>query len=125
MQLSVQAKVGIVISLAIIVFCGMIIWKGDILVKPGGTYVVGSFRDVGGLIIGAEVRYRGYNVGKVTKVHPNPHDIKVMLRLNPGINVPRGSTLRVAFDGLIGQYHQICRIEEILQIIVCNKPFHQ
>jgi phospholipid/cholesterol/gamma-HCH transport system substrate-binding protein len=52
---------------------------------------------------GSDVRYRGYKVGKVMKILPNPNDVKVHLMIQPDIKVPEGSTLRVAFDGLIGQ----------------------
>jgi len=103
MKLSIYAKVGLVTIMAVIVLGGMIIWKGDIFVKVRGYELIGSFQDVGGLIIGAEVRYRGFRAGKVTEIDPTPTDIKVHLQMNPGIKVPKGSQLRIAFDGLIGQ----------------------
>ncbi|MFC1767195.1 MlaD family protein [Candidatus Margulisiibacteriota bacterium] len=103
MKLSMYAKVGLVVTLAVLILGGMIVWKGDVFLKARGYRLVGSFNDVGGLLVGAEVRYRGYKAGKVVKVHPNPEDIKVYLRMDPGIKVPVGSQLRVAFDGLIGQ----------------------
>lgn len=98
-----QAKVGIVSLLALIILGGMIVWKGDVVLVSRGLELIGSFNNAGGLMPGAEVRYRGYKIGKVTRIEPNPQEVKVILIIQPNISVPEDSTLRVAFDGLIGQ----------------------
>lgn len=103
MKLSMQAKVGIISLAALLILCGMIIWKGDLFLVSAGNEFIGSFNNAGGLMPGAEVRYRGYKIGKVLRISPNPLDVKVQLLIQPNIDVPEGSTLRVAFDGLIGQ----------------------
>ena len=103
MKLSLQAKVGMVALAAIIILASMIIWKGDIFLKVKGYEIIGSFNDAGGVMTGAEVRYRGYQVGKVVKIEPSPEEVRVYLIIQPNIGVPEGSSLRVAFDGLIGQ----------------------
>ena len=103
MKLSMQAKVGIVALAALIILGSMIVWKGDIFLKAQGYELIGSFSNAGGVMPGAEVRYRGYKVGKVTRIEPSPEDVKVYLIIQQNIKVPEGSSLRVAFDGLIGQ----------------------
>lgn len=103
MKLSMQAKVGIVALLALIILGTMIVWKGDLFLRAQGYELTGSFSNAGGVMPGAEVRYRGYKVGKVIKIDPSPEDVKVYLIIQPNIKVPEGSSLRVAFDGLIGQ----------------------
>jgi phospholipid/cholesterol/gamma-HCH transport system substrate-binding protein len=103
MKLSMQAKVGMVALTACLLLIGIIIWKGDIFLVAKGYEVIGSFTNAGGLMPGAEVRYRGYKVGKVMKIDPSPNEVSVYLMIEPNIKVPEGSTLRVAFDGLIGQ----------------------
>lgn len=103
MKLSVHAKVGLITIIAAITLAGMIIWKGDLFIKVGGYEVIGSFNDVGGLIVGSEVRYRGYKVGKIAGIYPNPVNVKVYLTVNSDIKIPEDSRLRIAFDGLIGQ----------------------
>jgi len=55
------------------------------------------------LLEGSDVRYRGYRVGKVLRIIPGVEDTKIYMTIAGGIKVPVGSTLRVAFDGLIGQ----------------------
>lgn len=103
MKLSMQAKVGLVALAAVLVLGSMIVWKGDLLLLSKGYDLTGSFNDAGGLMPGAEVRYRGFKVGKVIRIDPNPLDVKVFLVLESNTKVPEGSSLRVAFDGLIGQ----------------------
>lgn len=103
MKLSMQAKVGVVALAALLILVTMIVWKGDIFLKAQGYELIGSFSNAGGVMAGAEVRYRGYKVGKVTRIEPNPEDVKVFLIIQSNIKVPEGSSLRVAFDGLIGQ----------------------
>jgi phospholipid/cholesterol/gamma-HCH transport system substrate-binding protein len=103
MQAGTSAKIGFVTLLAVLVLGGMIVWKGDIFLKTTGYKLVGSFKNVGGLLEGSDVRYRGYKVGKVLKIIPGIVDTKIYMNIMGGIKVPEGSTLRVAFDGLIGQ----------------------
>jgi phospholipid/cholesterol/gamma-HCH transport system substrate-binding protein len=103
MKLSMQAKVGLLVLVAVTVLGMMIVWKGDVLLTAKGYELIGSFSNAGGLMPGAEVRYRGYKVGKVMRIDPNPNDVRVYLIIQQNIKVPDGSTLRVAFDGLIGQ----------------------
>jgi phospholipid/cholesterol/gamma-HCH transport system substrate-binding protein len=103
MKLSMQAKVGLIALGACLILASMIIWKGDIFLVAKGYEIVGSFNNAGGLMPGAEIRYRGYKVGKVMRIDPSPSEVSVYLMIEPNIKVPEGSTLRVAFDGLIGQ----------------------
>lgn len=103
MKLSMQAKVGLVALAAVLILGSMIVWKGDVFLKARGYELIGSFENAGGLMPGADVRYRGFKVGKVTRIDPNPLDVRVYLLVQPNIKVPEGSSLRVAFDGLIGQ----------------------
>ena len=103
MGLSTNAKIGIVFFLAAIALATIIVWKGDLFLKFRGYELIGSFDDVGGLIQGAEIRYRGYPVGKVIRISPDIKETKVYMQISKDVKIPRGSTLRVAFDGIVGQ----------------------
>jgi len=103
MKASMYVKVGLVTILAICVLATMILWRENIFLTRRGYQISGSFLDVGGLIEGAEVRYRGYRVGRVMRIAPGPHTIKVETLVLPHLKVPADSHFRVAFDGLIGQ----------------------
>jgi phospholipid/cholesterol/gamma-HCH transport system substrate-binding protein len=103
MKLSMQAKIGLIAVVAALCLAAMIVWKGDISLTSKGYELIGSFNNAGGIMPGAEVRYRGFKVGKVTRIDPAPTEVKIILLIQSNIKVPEGSTLRVAFDGLIGQ----------------------
>jgi len=80
----------------------VIIWKTDLLLVREGYEMVGSFQNAEGLTIGAEVRYRGFRVGKVMRIDPGPADIRIFSIVSQNIKCPVDSTLRVAYDGLVG-----------------------
>jgi phospholipid/cholesterol/gamma-HCH transport system substrate-binding protein len=127
MRLSTRAKIGIVTTLAVLILGGMIVWKGDVFLKARGYVLVGSFKNVGGLLEGSEVRYRGYKVGRVIKIIPGIVDTKIYMNIAGGIRVPKGSTLRVAFDGLIGQKYvevQPSRSENVLKPMSIIKGYN-
>ena len=112
MSFSTNAKVGLVVFLAIVLLAGIILWKGDIFLKVRGYEIIGSFQNVGGLQEGADVRYRGFKVGKVMKILPGINETRIHLNIASHIKVPEGSTLRIAYDGLIGQkYVEIMPID--------------
>ncbi len=100
--MSNQAKVGIVVILAIITLGAVITWKNSLMSKYTGYEMIGSFQNVEGLTVGSEIRYRGFKVGKVIRIDPGPADIKVYCNVDKSITFPEDSYLRVAFDGLVG-----------------------
>ncbi len=112
MTFSTNVKVGLVVFLALVLLAGIILWKGDIFQKVTGYELIGSFDNVGGLLEGADVRYRGFKVGKVVRIIPGIQDTRVYLNIASHIRVSEGSTLRIAYDGLIGQkYVEIMPVE--------------
>jgi phospholipid/cholesterol/gamma-HCH transport system substrate-binding protein len=103
MKLSVQAKIGLITVIALATLAAIIVWKGDISLTSKGYELIGNFDNAGGIMPGAEVRYRGFKVGKVTHIDPAPTEVKIILLIQPKTKIPESSTLRIAFDGLIGQ----------------------
>jgi phospholipid/cholesterol/gamma-HCH transport system substrate-binding protein len=102
MILSTPAKVGILTLVAFIALASIIIWKTEIFMVRKGYELTGSFQSIEGLTIGSEVRYRGFKVGKVLRIDPGPHDIKVYSVIDRDIKFPQDSHLRVAYDGIVG-----------------------
>lgn len=99
----IETKVGLFVFVGLIILSVGIIWKSSLFLKVSGYSIEGNFKTVSGLLTGSEVRYRGYLIGTVSEIEPNPVDIRVKLFIKKGINISEGSTLRVDFDGLIGQ----------------------
>jgi hypothetical protein len=102
MIFSTSAKVGILTLAALIALGAIIIWKTEIFMVKEGYELIGSFQSIEGLTLGSEVRYRGFKVGKVLKIDPGPHDIKVYSVIDKDIKFPDDSTLRIAYDGIVG-----------------------
>ena len=87
-----------------IVFTGvLILWQTDIVRKVQGYSVTGEFVHIGGLLDGAVVRYRGYPVGHVTSIKPGPEKIEVSFFVAKNIIIPVDSTVKILFDGLVGE----------------------
>lgn len=102
MAISTPAKVGAITLTAFILLGMMIIWKTEIFLISKGYQLTASFDNIEGLTIGSEVRFRGLKVGKITKIDPGPYDIKIFAVIEPNIKIPIDSSLRVAFDGIVG-----------------------
>lgn len=103
MKLSTAAKVGLFTVIGLIVLAVMISWKANLGLIRQGYRLIGSFSNIEGLTIGSEVRYRGLNVGQVLKIDPGVEDIKIYAVIKKGIKIPADSTLRVSYDGIVGQ----------------------
>ncbi len=101
--MKIETKLGIFVFFALLVLSVGIIWKSSLLLRANGYIIIGSFDSVNGLLSGAEVRYRGFIVGTVAGIDPDPYNISVKLYVKRGINITEGSSLRVDFDGLIGE----------------------
>lgn len=102
MKISTLGKVGFTTLVALFALAIIISWKSELFLISSGYKLTGSFKNIEGLTIGSEVRYRGFNVGKVMDIDPTPYDIKVYARVKRGLKIPADSTLRVGFDGLVG-----------------------
>jgi len=96
-------RVGLISLLMILSIAGLLIWKSGLLFKATGYEVIGRFQDISGLLPGAEVRYRGFKVGKVFEIVPERGEVLVHFWISNGVIVPSGSIARVVFDGLVGE----------------------
>jgi len=100
--MSTAIKVGIVTLIGLVLLSLVIIWKSEIFLVGQGYELRASFESIEGLTIGSEVRFRGLKVGKVLRIDPGPYDIKVYSVIARDIKIPADSSLRVAYDGIVG-----------------------
>ncbi len=96
-------RVGIISAVLLCIIAVLLVWKSSLFLKVKGYQLVGEFDNVGGLLPGSEVRFRGYRVGKIFKVSPDVDKIRVYFSVSDETKLPRGSRLRVVFDGLVGE----------------------
>lgn len=101
--MKLETRVGLFVLVGLIILFVGIIWKSNLVMRAQGFLVIGSFKTVSGLLGGGEVRYRGYVVGAVYQVIPGPRNVLVYMYIHDGIRIPKGSKVRIDFDGLIGE----------------------
>lgn len=101
---SVEAKVGLVTLVGVLVFTYVIITlaHAEIFGKPGFE-IHTSFADGNGLQEGNSVRYVGVHVGKVEKVTPSKSGVDVKMKIDKGTEIPIDSKVSITTDGLLGE----------------------
>ena len=85
--------VGLISFAMVIAISILLIWKSGIALRVKGVEYVARMESIGGLLNGAEVRYRGLKVGRITKISPNPEDIRAFFRIKQGIEIPLDSNI--------------------------------
>ncbi|MEC8677319.1 MAG: MlaD family protein [Candidatus Margulisiibacteriota bacterium] len=92
------------ISLLLIAAIGvLIIWKNSLFQRVTSYQLVGEFSSISGLLENSLVKYRGYPVGRVTKIFPKPKNIEVYFFVDSDYQIPVGSTVKIVYDGLVGE----------------------
>lgn len=82
---------------------GLLLWKNNLYSRLNGYKLYGDFKSVNGLLLNSVVKYRGYPIGRVTDIAPNPQKIEVEFFVQAEVSIPIGSTVKVVFDGLVGE----------------------
>jgi len=102
-NLSAEAKVGLLVlgSSVILLWMTMMVGKFE-FGKPEGYRVAAVFDTVSGLDLKAAVRMAGVQIGTVETVDLEDSKAKVVLRINPGVKIPRGTEAAVKTMGLLG-----------------------
>lgn len=75
----------------------------------GGYELIARFGDVGSLASGADVRVAGVKVGSVSSIELDrkTYLAKTHLQMQPGVDVPADSTVKITSDGLLGGQHVV------------------
>ena len=102
-KLTAEAKVGLLVlgSSVILLWMTMMVGKFD-FGKPQGYAVSATFDTVSGLDLKAAVRMAGVQIGTVETVELEDSKARVILRINPGVKIPRGTEAAVKTMGLLG-----------------------
>ncbi|MEX1660707.1 outer membrane lipid asymmetry maintenance protein MlaD [uncultured Thioclava sp.] len=91
----------------LVVALGFLVWagRGIGLGPEGGSYPLhASFRSIGGVIAGTDVRLAGVKVGTVTNVALNPKTFfaDTTIALKDTVKLPEDTVIAVTQDGLMG-----------------------
>jgi len=103
-----KTRLGIFLSMATVIFvavAGFFILPK--LNDPGDVFVI-KFRDtsVNGLAVGAAVKYRGVEVGRVVAIKLNPTDldsVHIEVKIRPGLVVKTDMNALMVYIGITGQ----------------------
>ena len=102
-----EVKIGIFIGVALFIIAAFIFIVGDlsVLFKKQGYSLLVSYDSATGLEKRALVRMAGVKVGYVKDIRLKGSKAEVVLNIDSGIYVPRGSKATLASLGLLGEKH--------------------
>ena len=95
--------VGLVTLMLLASIISLVLWKNSVFTRVKSYELIGEFESINGLLANAIVKYRGYPVGRVTKIIPKQKTIEVYFFINEEYKIPKGSTVKIIFDGLVGE----------------------
>lgn len=111
--------VGVFVALSIVVLAVILIWKSQFWLQLTGLKVYIRFDNANGIVIGSDVRYRGYTVGRVTSIKPTAEKIVARVIIDEAVNIPKTSQAKILFDGIIGEnYIAIFPFQESKKMLV-------
>ncbi len=99
-----EGSVGLLILGGVGLFTGLILWlQGSVLGQKTYSIIV-EFPSVNGMQPGAAVRYRGVEVGRITKIEPGSNGVDVTLEISePDLVIPRDVLVQTNQSGLVGE----------------------
>ncbi len=102
-KLSSEARVGLLVLVGslILVYMTFVVGKYEFGEKKGYR-IIAVFDSVSGLDAKAAVRMAGVQIGTVEAVELEDSRAKVIMRIKPGVQIPRGSEAAVKTMGLLG-----------------------
>lgn len=95
--------IGLVTIILILSIATLVVWKNSLLKRVQSYELIGDFESISGLLENAVVKYRGFPIGRVTKIMPSPKNIEVYFFVESKYKIPKGSTIKIVFDGLVGE----------------------
>lgn len=96
-------KVGLFVFLTVLFLVGILIWKSQLLMNLTGMRVFIHFQNANGLLVGSDVRYRGYTVGKIIDIQQQFDLIAVKVLIKKEARLSKDSYAKILFDGIVGE----------------------
>jgi phospholipid/cholesterol/gamma-HCH transport system substrate-binding protein len=99
-----EGSVGLLALVGIILFGGFAIWLRGFRFRDTSYEIIADFPNVNGIQVGDSVRYRGLNVGQITKIRPATNGVDVIMEIySSKLLIPKEATIQASRSGLIGQ----------------------
>lgn len=118
-----EGSVGLFILLGLMLFGGTILWLRGLAIGNRSYKVIIEFANIAGMEDGAQVRYRGVAVGKITKTRPGPNGVEVEVEISPAdLVIPRDVVVEANQSGLLGSTSIDINPVRPLTVAVETKP---
>ncbi|MBD2314429.1 MCE family protein [Desertifilum sp. FACHB-1129] len=99
-----EGTVGLFILLGLGLFGFLILWLRGVSFGQRGYSTVVEFADVAGMRVGAVVRYRGVDVGRISRIQPGPNGVDVTIEISSrDLVIPRQVVVEANQSGLVGE----------------------
>ncbi|MEW5858275.1 MAG: MlaD family protein [Cyanobacteriota bacterium] len=99
-----EGSVGLLILLSLFLFGGLVLWIRGMSVGSRSYTIVAEFVNAGGMQVGAPVRYRGVNVGKITAINPGSNGVDVVMEIaRADLLIPRNVVVEANQSGLLSE----------------------
>jgi phospholipid/cholesterol/gamma-HCH transport system substrate-binding protein len=99
-----EGSVGLLVLVGIILFGGFALWLRGFRFRDTSYEIIADFPNVNGIQVGDTVRYRGLNVGQITRIQPATNGVDVTMEIySANLLIPREATIQASRSGLIGQ----------------------
>jgi phospholipid/cholesterol/gamma-HCH transport system substrate-binding protein len=99
-----EGSVGLLILLGLATFGGLFLWLRGVSVGRQSYQAIIEFSDIAGMQEGAAVRYRGVQVGNITKIAPGSNGVEITVDISPAsLRIPRELLIEANQTGLIGE----------------------
>ena len=99
-----EGSVGLLIIVGLAVFIGLVLWLRNLTFGNRSYKFIVNFGNVAGMKVGAQVRYRGVAVGRITDLRAATNGVDVTVEITPpNLLIPRDSRIEANQAGLIGE----------------------
>jgi len=100
---SLELKVGVTVTLAIVLLVVGVVWVGQYRLTREGFILAVDFEFVGGLDDGDPVTVSGMDRGKVERIELRPDGVRVHLWLEPDVALDEKAEIAIENVGLMGE----------------------
>ncbi|MDJ1183066.1 MlaD family protein [Roseofilum casamattae] len=98
-----EGSVGLLIAVGVGLFGGLVLWLRGATFGQKTYSAIVEFASVEGMQIGADVRYRGVDVGGITAINPSSNGVEVTITIvQPDLLMPKNATIEANQSGLVG-----------------------
>ncbi|MBZ8179246.1 MlaD family protein [Oscillatoria salina] len=99
-----EGSVGLLILFGLALLAGIVFWLRGIEFGKKGYQIIIEFANANKMQVGAPVRYRGVDVGKITNIEPNANGVDVTVEIEePSLRIPDEVQIFANQSGLIGE----------------------